>query len=148
MPDPQFETNRMLQRISGMLEGFNDLQDRLRQTQGTAEAADGKVKVTVGPTGALMDLQIDPRAMRLGSEALREHILAAVQEATARVAEEISGAVGRFTGEDGSRFGAAAIGKNLDIFGARMTDVRLPNTGDPIRDAQEIINTTLRSTKP
>lgn len=146
MTDPQFEARRHLERISGMFAGFDDLKERLTQATGTGEALDGKIKVTVGPSGALLDLKIDPRAMRQGSQVLCEHILAAAQEATTKVAEEISTAVTEFTGEDASRFAAAATG-DMDIFGSRAPDFRLPNTGEPVRDAQQIINQTLRNFK-
>ena len=144
MTDPGFEARRILERVGSMLERVGDLQAHLRQTRATAESVDGRVSVTVGPSGALLDLRIDPRAMRMGSEQLTEQILAAAREATAQVSEEISRTVGEVTGENASAFGAAATGK-LDLFGGRAVDVRLPDTGDANRDAQEVLNRTLRN---
>ncbi|HEY9524719.1 MAG TPA: hypothetical protein VIR33_15895 [Thermopolyspora sp.] len=37
------------------------------------------MSVTVGPSGALLDVRIDPRAMRMGSEQPAEQILTAAR---------------------------------------------------------------------
>jgi hypothetical protein len=49
--------------------------------RGEAEAADGLIRATVGIGGRLESLRADPRAMRLGSEALCEEIMVAVNGA-------------------------------------------------------------------
>jgi hypothetical protein len=47
------------------------------ELRGTGEAAGGQVQVTVTTGGKLAEVRIDPRAMRLGSAALGEQIVAA-----------------------------------------------------------------------
>lgn len=53
----------------------------LEELRGEAEAADGLIRATVGIGGRLESLRADPRAMRLGSEALCEEIMVAVNGA-------------------------------------------------------------------
>jgi DNA-binding protein YbaB len=48
---------------------------------GIGEAADGRVRASVGAGYKLTDLRIDPRAMRLESQALGEQIMQAVNAA-------------------------------------------------------------------
>ncbi|MGW4800043.1 YbaB/EbfC family nucleoid-associated protein [Nonomuraea sp. NPDC004297] len=60
------------------------LRDRVASVSGRGEAAEGRVVVKVGQTGALVGLTIDPRAMRLGSDRLA----AAIMDAAARAARD------------------------------------------------------------
>ncbi|MEU4830824.1 YbaB/EbfC family nucleoid-associated protein [Streptosporangium sp. NPDC023615] len=62
-------------QYEGMLKELGDLRAR-------GEAADGLVSVEVAPGGALLGVDINPRAMRLGSEALSEAIMEAVTAAS------------------------------------------------------------------
>lgn len=76
-----------------------DLEARMRQAQenaaavaaleGVGEAADGVVKVTVGPTGALKDVVLEPKAMRLPSMDLAAAILAAARAGQESIAEQV-----------------------------------------------------------
>jgi DNA-binding protein YbaB len=62
-----------------------ELQNRFTTVSGTGTAADGRVTVEISANGKLTNLTIDPPAMRLGSKALAEQILSAVEEAEANV---------------------------------------------------------------
>jgi DNA-binding protein YbaB len=57
-----------------------ETQARMKELRGTGRSADERVRVEVDQFGVLAGLRIDPRAMRLGSEALAEAILAAVEQ--------------------------------------------------------------------
>jgi len=59
---------------------------RLGAVRGTGEAAGGLIRVTVDGTGDIIELDIEPRAIRLGSE----DIAAAVREAF-RAARSVAG---------------------------------------------------------
>jgi DNA-binding protein YbaB len=59
---------------------LRETQSRMRQLRGTGRSADERVRVEVDQFGVLAGLRIDPRAMRLGSEALAEAILHAVEQ--------------------------------------------------------------------
>lgn len=58
-----------------------EIRERIGEVRGEGTAADGRIVVEVLQTGELSSLKIDPRAMRLGSEALAEEILAASKQA-------------------------------------------------------------------
>jgi DNA-binding protein YbaB len=68
------------------------------ELRGEAEAADGQVRAVAVAGGRLESLTVNPRAMRLGSEALCEQIVAAVNAALddlrARTAERAAAAGG------------------------------------------------------
>jgi DNA-binding protein YbaB len=55
-------------------------QSRMKKLRGTGRSAGDRVRVEVDRFGVLVGLTIDPRAMRLGSQALSEAILEAVEE--------------------------------------------------------------------
>jgi DNA-binding protein YbaB len=59
--------------------GLREAQARMRRLRGKGTAADERVTVEVDRFGALVDLRIDPRAMRLGSQVLAEAILDAAR---------------------------------------------------------------------
>src|SRR3989440_7456072 len=85
-------------RLSNMLDQIarlRDVREQLAELHAEGEAADGLVGVTVGPTGALTDVLIDPRAMRLDSQTLAESVMAAARQATARASEQAGGLFGR-----------------------------------------------------
>ncbi len=62
-----------------------DFLNRFTAAQATAEAADGLVRLTVDGTGDLVELALDPRAMRLSSADLAEAIQEAFRVARADV---------------------------------------------------------------
>jgi DNA-binding protein YbaB len=90
---PEYNETEMRRRLSGMLDNLSRLRDaqaQLAELQAQGEAADGLVGVTVGPTGALINVRIDPRAMRLDSQTLAESIVEAARNATAQASEKSS----------------------------------------------------------
>jgi DNA-binding protein YbaB len=62
----------------------------LTSARGTGEAADGLVHASVDGTGDLLDLVIEPKAMRLPSEDLAAAIKTAVAEARAAARTEVA----------------------------------------------------------
>jgi DNA-binding protein YbaB len=59
---------------------LQEAQARMGELRGTGKAAEDRVTVEVDQYGALTALRIDPRAMRLGAEALAEAVLAAAEQ--------------------------------------------------------------------
>ncbi|MEV5689998.1 YbaB/EbfC family nucleoid-associated protein [Micromonospora globbae] len=51
------------------------------RTESAAEAADGRVRVTIGTDGRVSDIVIDPRVLREGSEYLAAELRRAVNDA-------------------------------------------------------------------
>ncbi|MFI7639222.1 YbaB/EbfC family nucleoid-associated protein [Nonomuraea sp. NPDC049400] len=66
---------------------LDDVQAKLAEVDGRGEGAKGLVTVRVGADGRLLDLRLDPRALRLGSHALA----AAIMEAANSAADQTAG---------------------------------------------------------
>ncbi|WP_424535173.1 YbaB/EbfC family nucleoid-associated protein [Sphaerisporangium viridialbum] len=81
------EVDAVLEALATQSARFQEAGQRLSETRGRGEAEEGRVVVEVLPSGSLAALRIDPRAMRLGSEALAEAILRAAREAEGDAAE-------------------------------------------------------------
>lgn len=63
--------------------------EQATEGRGTGEAAEGQVRATAMVGGRLESLQVDPRAMRLGSQALGEQIVIAVNAALDDLREQV-----------------------------------------------------------
>jgi DNA-binding protein YbaB len=85
------EADRLLAGIWEQTNRMEEVGQSLAETRGRGEAADGHVQVEVLASGELAALRLDPRALRLGSEALAEAILAASGEAARDAAEQTGG---------------------------------------------------------
>ncbi|GAA3568652.1 hypothetical protein GCM10022419_056820 [Nonomuraea rosea] len=93
-PDDGFldeEMHRLLAQFQADTRPLRELQERLTDIRGRGEAAHGQVTAEVLPTGALGGLRIDPRAMRLGADALAEAVLAAAAAAAADLTAQMAG---------------------------------------------------------
>ncbi|GLW05028.1 hypothetical protein Misp01_01580 [Microtetraspora sp. NBRC 13810] len=84
------ELDRMMSVLGEQNARFEKVGRDLAETRGRGEAAGGQVKVEVSADGALQGLTIDPRAMRLGSEALA----AAIMEAAKRAEQDVASQAG------------------------------------------------------
>jgi DNA-binding protein YbaB len=79
--DLQADVIRQLRFAEGLVERGRALQLELAELTGTGAALEGQVQATVDNAGRPTALAIAPRAMRTGSEALAEAVLAAFAEA-------------------------------------------------------------------
>lgn len=84
--DPEMQ--QLLAVIGEQTNRMEEVGQSLAEARGRGEAAGGHVSVEVLASGSLAALRIDPRALRLGSEALAEAILAASDEAVRDAAEQ------------------------------------------------------------
>ncbi|GAA3666412.1 hypothetical protein GCM10022224_033080 [Nonomuraea antimicrobica] len=85
------EMRRLFTEFQAETEPLEELQESLNALRGRGEAAGGLVRAETLPNGALSSLHIDPRALRLGVEALAEAVLAAAGEAAADVTARMAG---------------------------------------------------------
>jgi DNA-binding protein YbaB len=83
-PLDQSAIHKMVEDLRKSFNEVKDAQGEISRVTGTAWSDDHLIKVVVGPRGQLVDLEIDPRAVRrTNTEALAATILA-----TARAAAE------------------------------------------------------------
>ncbi|MEV4353477.1 YbaB/EbfC family nucleoid-associated protein [Nonomuraea sp. NPDC004186] len=85
------EMQRLLSQFQADLRPLQELRESLDNLRGRGEAANGQVKAEVLPSGVLGGLRIDPRAMRLGADALAEAVLTAANAAAADLAKQMAG---------------------------------------------------------
>ncbi|MEU4801987.1 YbaB/EbfC family nucleoid-associated protein [Actinosynnema sp. NPDC023587] len=89
--DPRQWLDDYESRLADLKQKSDALQDDLAAANGTATSPDGAVKVTVGPGGGLLDLELGHRACDLGPSRLTALILttarAAQKAASAKVVE-------------------------------------------------------------
>jgi DNA-binding protein YbaB len=111
---------------------LREAQVRMGRLRGKGKAADERVTVEVDQFGALVDLKIDPRAMRMGSETLGEAILSAAEQGArdvkAQVDEMVQPLIAELAGTN-QRIGAAPAeaefaDQHLDDVLAALRDVR------------------------
>ncbi|MEV5748220.1 YbaB/EbfC family nucleoid-associated protein [Actinoallomurus sp. NPDC052308] len=72
------ELDREVQKIQERLQYALSAASQLSELKGEAQNKDGHVRVVIESTGMLSELEINPRAMKLGSAALAEEIKATV----------------------------------------------------------------------
>ena len=86
-PEWQAHIDEMLSQYRRLRDNVGRMQRELAELTATVESSDGAVRVTVGPRGELVKLEINPRAQRaLDSVTLAEVIVATTRKAGAEVA--------------------------------------------------------------
>jgi DNA-binding protein YbaB len=75
------EIDRHMSKVFEQLDQFQTIQRDLAEARTTGLGADGLVEVTVGPSANLLDVTLNPRAMRLDSISVTEAIMEAYKAA-------------------------------------------------------------------
>jgi DNA-binding protein YbaB len=81
-----------------------ELKERIAGLRGSARNADGSVTVTVAPSGAVLGLQLSPRAMQRSHTALQQEILTAIRDATKQASAALNESVEPILGERAEQF--------------------------------------------
>ncbi|MDZ5441154.1 YbaB/EbfC family nucleoid-associated protein [Micromonospora sp. 4G57] len=89
------QIQQAMRQVRQRLDAFEQQRTVLAETVGEGTSEDGLITARVGAGGAVQDLEINPRAMRLDSHTLRDSILAAIRAATANWAETVREATAR-----------------------------------------------------
>jgi DNA-binding protein YbaB len=87
--DFESDIRRLTEQVQQQIASFERQREAIAAATGEGTSADGMVTAMVDAGGVLRDLNINPRALRLGSEALRDSILEAVQAAHQQLAETL-----------------------------------------------------------
>ncbi|WP_203968811.1 YbaB/EbfC family nucleoid-associated protein, partial [Sphaerisporangium melleum] len=108
------ELEKDAERAARIMAWVEQGQHELESLTGEGEGGDGRIKVTAGSDGRVLDVVITPRAMRLDSRTLAEELLTAVRRAQ----------------DDAERKGMALLGEALGevlptgAFGAEPVEER------------------------
>ena len=87
------------QDVQGRLALAEQVKEQVNAATGSARSGDGAVLVTVGPTGALQDIQLSSKAENMTSTQLAQLILRTAREAHRKVAEQIAQSVKPLIGD-------------------------------------------------
>jgi DNA-binding protein YbaB len=102
-PEWQAHIDELLGEYRQKRADLKKLQETMASAEATVTAADDMVTVRVGPQGRLLGLEFNPRVYRkLSPSELAETVLAAVQEATAQVGDQVRTAMEPLTPQDDS----------------------------------------------
>jgi DNA-binding protein YbaB len=116
------DLDRMVADSERTLKGLREAMARLGEITGAAQSPDGLVSATVAQGGRLVELTLNPRAMRHDSRTLAESIVSAVQgaqDAAGRGSQELLETVlGRATPE---AFNLDKLSERLDSAGAAFS---------------------------
>lgn len=113
-PEWQAHIDELLGEYHKKRADLQKLQETMASAEATVTAADEMVTVRVGPQGRLLGLEFNPRVYRkLSPSELAETVLAAVQEATAQVADQVRAATEPLTPENASY--EPVSGERLDL---------------------------------
>jgi len=82
-PD-SYDARRLLDQLETQISRAQENATAVAAVAGWGEAANGQVKVCVGPSGVLKKVELDPRAMRMASEDLAASIVEAARGAQRR----------------------------------------------------------------
>lgn len=78
----------------------NETVARIAEATATATGADDQISVTVGADGRVVDLQIEARALRLGSEMLATELRQVIEEAQDAYAAQVRALLTPLTGAE------------------------------------------------
>ena len=84
------ELQRLRSDAEQRLKQYQRLRDEIAEMSGTAESPDKNVVVTVAPGGAVKDIHLTERAVRLGPTALSELLMQTIARASADVAQRMA----------------------------------------------------------
>ena len=113
-PEWQAHIEELLGEYRKKRADLQKLQETMASAEATVTAADEMVTVRVGPQGRLLGLEFNPRVYRkLSPSELAETVLAAVQEATAQVADQVRAATEPLAPDDASY--EPVTGERLDL---------------------------------
>jgi DNA-binding protein YbaB len=114
-PEWQAHIDELLQEYRKKRADLKKLQEEMASMEATITTAEDMVTVTVGPQGRLVGLEFNPRVYRkLSPSELAEAVLAAVQEATAQVGDQVRAAMDPLAPTSASYGKVAGQGFDLD----------------------------------
>ncbi|TDB82952.1 YbaB/EbfC family DNA-binding protein [Actinomadura sp. KC216] len=102
MTGPEFDLEKILRASERQVANAEEMKSRTADLLGHAESDDGRIKVEWGPFGELSKLQIDPRALRDGSEKLAETIVEVAREAKQDLQRQLDDLTSEVFGPDGN----------------------------------------------
>lgn len=101
MTEPAYDFEEILRAAERQVANAAELESRTADMLGRAESADGRITVTWSPGGELAGLEIDPRALRDGSEKLAETVVEVAREAKRDLQRQLDELTSELFGAEG-----------------------------------------------
>lgn len=120
-----------LQKVQSQIQALPDIRTAITALEGSATSEDERITVTVGPSGALKSLVLDPRAMRMQSHELAEAIVETAKLAADDVQKGLSAQLTELTGDEDEADAMASSAVSGDFEGTpleALTDDNLDPT--------------------
>lgn len=133
MTPDSYDPQRLLDQIEARVAKAKENAAALAEVEGWGEAAEGYIRVCVGPSGALKAVELDPRAMRLPSVDLAAGIVEAARAGQKAAAESIRAIYGRSSDTGGVDIASMAQG---DFNVSELIDQRLEKARAALRNAR------------
>ena len=121
--------DQMMSKVAEQIATAKANAQAMAEMTGRGEVEEGKVVVTVNPTGALLSVELDPRAMRMASVDLGAAIVAASDLAKKDAAEQVRALWS--TADTGGLDIADVAQGNVDL--SATLDERLAKAQDALR---------------
>ena len=99
--------------LSESLDAAREFSEKIKDIRGVGYSADETVSVTVSAGGELVDIELDPRVMRLDTLTLRELLLDAAGKARTDAADQMSAMSQEFQQDAGQFFGRLGLDQEL-----------------------------------
>ena len=128
-PD-NFDPRRLVEQLEARVSKAKENAAALAAVEAWGEAANGHVKVCVGPSGVLKNVELDPRAMRMPSVDLAASIVEAAQDAQQVAAASVREIFGRREDNGGVDIASLAQG-DYDV--SKLIDQRLEKARAALR---------------
>lgn len=114
----QAHVDELMEQFQKLREGATELQNKIKAVTASAKSTDGYVKVTVGPRGQVISLDLDPRIYRDPNSAkLSAAIVDAIQRASKDAADQVAALCKPFMPEKDIR---AHLDQDLDSMFTKM----------------------------
>lgn len=104
MSDASARIQDMMRKFEEQAQKATELQSAMQDLKASASSPDGAVKVTVAPSGAVLDLQLSPSSVRKSHAELQQSIMAAIRAATQNASEQLNSTVAPILGDQFDQF--------------------------------------------
>ncbi|MFI0404648.1 YbaB/EbfC family nucleoid-associated protein [Actinomadura sp. 3N508] len=78
------------EELADQLAKYKDVREEIQHLSASASSQDRTVTVTVGPGGAVQNIELQQQALRLGPERLAQTLITVIRKATAEVNQEMA----------------------------------------------------------
>ncbi|ONI81271.1 hypothetical protein ALI144C_22365 [Actinosynnema sp. ALI-1.44] len=129
MTDPHQTIAEYEQRTAALLDRAEEAKARIQELTGTATSQDGAVKVTVGASGALLDLTFGARADEMPKDRLAALVMTTAKRAQAQAVSQIAVIMAPVVGDDSDA---------MRFVREQIPDIDVPDEPEPEQETSRL----------